>query len=77
MQLAQTRLSFDIWLMLRRGTAAGCRKERAGKTVAVSADSSACCARSRAFGEFSLLCGTNYLATPNVNQHDDREKIDN
>lgn len=26
-QLAQTRLSFDIWLMLSRGTAAGCRKE--------------------------------------------------
>lgn len=46
-QLAQTRLSFDIWLVLSRGTAAGCRKESAGKTVAESADSSACCACSR------------------------------
>lgn len=45
-QLAQTRLSFDIWLMLSRGTAAGHRKQRTGKMVAVRvvSDSSACCA---------------------------------
>lgn len=54
-QLAQTRLSFDIWLVLSRGTAAGCRKESAGKTVAVSADGSACCTCSRAFGDFGLF----------------------
>lgn len=66
-QLAQTRLSFDIWLVLSRGTAAGCRKESAGKTVTVSADGSACCACSGAFGDFGLfLHGPHSLATPNV-----------
>lgn len=45
-QLVQTHLSFDIWLMLSRGTAAGHRKQRTGKTVAawVVSDSSSCCA---------------------------------
>lgn len=45
-QLLQTHLSFDIWLMLSRGTAAGHRKQRTGKTVAawVVSDSSSCCA---------------------------------
>lgn len=33
-QPAQTLLSFDIWLMLSRGTAAGYRKQRTGRTVA-------------------------------------------
>lgn len=32
MQPAQTRLSFKIWLMLSRRTAAGHRKQRTGKT---------------------------------------------
>lgn len=43
-QPAQTRLSFDICLMLSPGTAAGHRKQRTGKTVAawVTSDSSSC-----------------------------------
>ena len=46
LQPAQTRLSFDIWLMLSRGTAAGHRKQSTGKTVTawVVSDSSSCCA---------------------------------
>lgn len=67
-QPAQTHLSFDIWLMLSRGTAAGHRKQRTGKTVAawVVSDSSSCCASISTFGIlvffffFSLFsCGSN------------------
>lgn len=73
-QPAQTRLPFDIWLMLSRGTAAGHRKQRTGKTVAawIVSDSSSCFASISPFRiwVFSLFpAAQNSLTTPNANQH--------